>query len=147
MKLIKKDKSSLTPSYRFTKNIYKINKKFLENKKNKKKNLYRYCLNKSQNDKLHQMLIFQSKNYKGQIKKHPTKDKSYHLLEGRQLITIYHENGKIKKKIILDKKNFFLWIKKNIYHANITLSKKSIHIETIAGPFNRKQDRRYLRIK
>ena len=37
------------------------------------------------------------------------------------------------KKGLLDKITF-LWIGKNTYHNNITISKKFIHIETISGP-------------
>ena len=145
MKNFKIDNSSLTLSFRFNKKIQEITKKFLHKKIKIKKNLYRFCLNKSKNDKLHQMIIFQTKNYIGEIKKHPLKDKSYHLISGKQLITIYDAHGKIKKKIIMDKDNFFLWIGKNVYHTNVALNNKSIHMETISGPFDRKKDRKYLR--
>ena len=37
--------------------------------------------------------------------------------------------------------------RKNTYHNNITISKKSIHIETISGPFKRNSDRTYLKKK
>ena len=53
------------------------------------------------------MLIFQTDKYKDKIKKHPKKDKSYHLVKGKQLIKIYNKNGSIKKRVLLDKNNFF----------------------------------------
>lgn len=147
MKKFKKDISALSLSYRALINNYSLNNKFLDKNTKKRNILYRFCLNKSKKDKLHQMLIFQTKDYKDKIKKHPKKDKSYHLIKGKQLVTIYNSKGLIKKKIILDKTNFFLWIGKNTFHNNATIGKKSIHIESIAGPFKRKKDREYLKKK
>ena len=145
MNLFKKDISSLSLSYRSRQNVFSLDSKFLKKKKGIKDKIFRFCLNKKKSDNLHQMLIFQTDCYKDKIKKHPKKDKSYHLIKGKQIINIFNNNGSIKKKIILDKDNFFLWIGKNTYHNNITLSKKSIHIETITGPFKRKSDRLYLK--
>ncbi len=147
MNLFKKDFSSISLSYRSKQNVYTLNNKFFKNKEAIKHKIFRFCLNKNKNDKLHQMLIFQTNRYKDRIKKHPKKDKSYHLIKGKQIIKIYNNNGTIKKKIILDKNNFFLWIGKNTFHNNVTLSKKSIHIETISGPFKRNSDRIYIKKK
>ena len=61
MKNLKKDNSSLSLSFRFNKKIQSITKKFLDKKIKIKKDIYRYCLNRSKNDKLHQMIIFQTK--------------------------------------------------------------------------------------
>ena len=147
MVLFKKDISAISLSYRAKKNIYSLNNKFLKKNAEFKNKIFRFCLNKNKKDHLHQMLIFQTDKYKDKIKKHPKKDKSYHLVKGKQLIKIYNKNGSIKKRVLLDKNNFFLWIGKNTYHNNITISKKSIHIETISGPFKRNSDRTYLKKK
>jgi len=147
MKLFKKDMSALSLSYRAISNNYNLDNKFVNINNKIKANLFRFCLNKSKNDKLHQMLIFQTNAYRDKIKKHPKKDKSYHLIKGKQLVTIYSSKGLVKKKVILDKKNFFLWIGKNTFHNNVTIGKKSIHIESIAGPFKRQNDREYFQKK
>ena len=55
------------------------------------------------------------------------------------------KNKKIKKKFYLDKNNFLCWIKKNTFYDNITVGSKSVHIESLAGPFRRKKDRVYLK--
>ena len=49
-------------------------------------------------DKFHQMIIFQTNKYLPEIKKELKKDKSFILVEGKQIVRIYDKNKKIKKK-------------------------------------------------
>ena len=139
------DKTSLSKSFRPKKNILQVvSSKTIKsldlNLRKKKLNQIRICLHKNRYANIHQMLIIQKKKFKAEIKKHPSKDKSYIYLKGEQLINIFDKNKKIKKAIKLDNNNKIIWIPKNTIHQNISLT-KSIHIETINGPFIRKKDR------
>jgi cupin fold WbuC family metalloprotein len=138
------DLSAKSLTYRLKQKVYSINDKDLKflfkNFKRDNKNQARICLNYKKKDKLHQMIIIQSKRLKPEIKKHPYKDKSYFLLKGKQEILIYSKK-KITRRIILDKKNSLVWIPRNTYHQNISKTSYSIHIETIQGPFMRNNDR------
>lgn len=145
MKLIK-DNNSKSLSLRLRPSVHQFNiKKILRINKDNKEDISRICLNSSQNDDFHQMIIFQTNKYKAEIKKNIRRDKSFILLHGKQIIRIYDKNKKIKKKIFLDKSNFLCWIKKNTYYDNICNGQKSVHIESLAGPFNKKKDHKYLR--
>lgn len=112
--IVKKNKSSKSLSFTLTNKNKQINLqkayKFLKNKKN---NISRICIHKNTKSKLHQMLIYQKKNYKSLIKFHPKKEKSYNLLKGKQNIYIYKKNGQLDKVIKLNlKDNFFFMEKK-----------------------------------
>tara|TARA_B110000263_G_C15024613_1_gene381127 strand:+ start:67 stop:519 length:453 start_codon:yes stop_codon:yes gene_type:complete len=147
--ILKKDNSSKSISYRANNKFYyidnKIIKKLIQLSQNKK--IARFCLNMSKNNKLNQMLIFQKKGYTAEIKKHFHKDKSYTCISGKQKISIHNKSGKIINESILNKQKFIFWIPKNTWHKNETISKYSIHIESISGPFKRKSDRKYLNKK
>jgi len=104
----------------------------------------RICLNHSKTDTLHQMLICQPHKFFPEIKKHPKKNKIYQIIRGKQKIIIFNKSKKIIKEFKIDKKNFMLCLDKNQWHQNISLTKYSIHLETISGPFKRNEDRTYL---
>ena len=144
--ILKKDNSSKSISYRANNKFYyidnKIIKKLIQLSQNKK--VARFCLNMSKNNKLNQMLIFQKKGCTAEIKKHFHKDKSYICISGKQKISIHNKSGKIINESILNKQKFIFWIPKNTWYKNETISKYSIHIESISGPFKRKSDRKYL---
>jgi len=145
MNLIK-DKNSLSLSYRMKPSIISVDKKkLIETSKKIKKKIFRICLNSSSKDKFHQMIVFQTKKYQTEIKKNLYKDKSFILVRGKQIIRIYDKNKNIIKKFYLDKNNFICWIKKNTFYDNVTMGSQSIHIESLAGPFNRNKDRIYLK--
>jgi len=138
--IFKKNKNSKSLAYTLffkKKNSFDL-KKIYFFLKGKKKLISRVCLHKNKKSKLHQMLIYQKKNYKSLIKYHPVKDKSYNLLKGSQEIYIYNKNKKLLKIIKLNSKNNFFFMEKNTIHSNKTTSKDSFHIETINGPFNKK---------
>jgi cupin fold WbuC family metalloprotein len=140
-----KDTKSKSLSYRLKPSIHQIKKKNIILKSiNNKESISRICLNSSKNDKLHQMIIFQTNKYRPKIKKELNRDKSFILIQGKQIIRIYNKKKKIIKKIILNENNFICWIKKNTYYDNICFGKKSVHLESLAGPFNEKY-RKYLR--
>lgn len=141
------DNNSKSLCYRLNEGINILSYKLLKDlyqRKAKKLPIFRICLNSSIKNKFHQMIIFQRDSYKPKIKKEVKKDKSFILLKGRQKIRIYNKNKKLIKKIYLNKYNFICWIPKNTFYDNLSLSKKSIHIESLSGPFYRNKDRVFL---
>lgn len=142
----KEDKKSLSPSYSIVDSLYLLNNKdtkaFLR-KKTLNGKIARICLHKNKLDKIHQMIIFQKKNYVHDIKRHPRKEKLYLILSGSQIVKIYDNNKKKKKTFKLNNNNFICKIPKNTWHNNMTVSKESLHIEIIEGPFNRSKDSIY----
>lgn len=141
------DNNSKSLSYRLKEGINILNHKFLKNlydKNIKKLPIFRICLNSSAKNKFHQMIIFQKNTYIPKIKKEVKKDKSFILLKGRQKIRIYNKNKKVIQKIYLNKDNFICWIPKNTFYDNLSLSKYSIHIESLSGPFYGNKDRVFL---
>lgn len=147
-KLIHKDKKSKSLSFRHKNKTNLISINYYINMLKKISNNFtqhsRICLNHSKTDTLHQMLICQPHKFFPEIKKHPKKNKIYQIIRGKQKIIIFNKSKKIIKEFKIDKKNFMLCLDKNQWHQNISLTKYSIHLETIGGPFKRNEDRTYL---
>ena len=142
--IVKKNKSSKSLSFTLIDKNKPIDlQKAYKFLKNKKKKISRICMHKNTKSNLHQMLIYQKKNYKSLIKFHPKKEKSYNLLKGKQNIYIYKKNGQLEKVVKLNLKDNFFFMEKNVIHSNETTSKDSFHIETIEGPLNN-TDRIYI---
>ena len=144
---LKLDKSAKSLSYRANNKVFKVDQdiiKFIKKKSNNFTKQVRICFNSSAKSNLHQMLIVQPSNIENPIKQHPIKDKSYIFLKGKEDINIFNKSGKLIKKIRLNSRNPIVWLPKKTWHNNISISKYSIHIETISGPFSRKKDRIYL---
>ena len=127
------------------KNNYKLinwkNIKKLINLTKLTKSNSRYCLHKKNKDKHQEMLIVQKKGKFFPPKKNVFSDQSFLLLKGRLLIIIFSSKGRIKKKIILSKKDFYLRIKKNTYHCDIPLTNYSVHLETKNCLFTKKTNK------
>lgn len=145
--ILKEDKNSKSKSYNLINSFFLFNKDLILRKiKTLSKGFkfqVRICLHENKKEKLHQMIIYQPQLLNKVIKKHPKKDKSYYLINGTQIIELYDKNKKVIKKIKLNKKNNFLFIKKNTFHSNYAITKNSVHMESISGPFDRKNDRVY----
>jgi cupin fold WbuC family metalloprotein len=141
------DLNSRSLSFRLEKGLQVLSKNFLKNFAKKRGNnqpIMRICLNKSSKNNFHQMVIFQNQSYIPVIKKEIRKDKSFIIIEGEQKIRIYNKQKKIIKNIYLNKSNVICWIPKNTYYDNISLTTRSIHIESLSGPFNKDKDRVFL---
>jgi len=141
------DSESRSLSFRMEKGLQVLSRSFLKNflkKKGINQSILRICLNKSSKNNFHQMIIFQKKTYIPSIKKEIKKDKSFIIIEGKQKIRIYNKKKKVIKNIHLNKSNLICWIPKNTYYDNISLTPRSIHIESLAGPFDKDKDRVFL---
>ena len=136
-----KEKINLSKTVYLKNNRYKIIDKNSLKKLiqfGKKKNVSRYCLHKSIKDKHQEMVIWQKKGYFYPIKKNIKSDQTFVILSGSLKILIFDVNGKIVKTIYLNtRKNLIARIKKNTYFCDISLSNKTIHLETKNGSFSK----------
>ena len=101
----------------------------------------RICLHNYRDSKLHNMINLIYKK-KGNIPhKHKDKSESYHIIEGRLILTIFGNTGKIIDEFLLDSKNNFLFrIGKNIFHTTVPDTDYVIFHESRSGPFSEKSD-------
>jgi cupin fold WbuC family metalloprotein len=110
------------------KNFFKISKKILNH--NPKKLVERINLHENTKDKDQCMIIWQKKAYCHKPKKFLDSHKVYVCLKGSLKILILSASGKIIKTMILDsKKNNFCRIKRNVFHADVSVTKYALHCE------------------
>ena len=108
--------------------------------KTKKKGLqkFRICFHKNINDKIHQMLIYHSKNYKCKPHKNNYPETTI-ILDGKMDLIFYNKAKKIKKIVKMgnytSKRKFFCFIKKNEFASVKIHSKYAIFFEITGGPF------------
>ena len=101
----------------------------------------RICLHNDRESKLHNMINLTYKNNNNIPHKHKYKSESYHIIEGRLLITIYDNSGKTTDMLLLDSKNNFLFrIGKDIFHTAVSDTNYVIFHESRSGPFTEKSD-------
>ena len=122
------------------KTIY-LNSKIIEQLQTvgrEKKENVRICLHSDKEDKLHEMLIYQTQDNYFPPKKQLTKEKSFLVLEGRIALCIFEETGVLKNYVILEKSsNFFCRVPSNYIHMDLTISEFSVHLESVPGPYKK----------
>lgn len=102
---------------------------------------FRFCLQHSSADSLHEMLIVRFKHSYGRPDKHLYTTESHSIIEGRMLVILFEDNGEIRDVFCLSKENCFIYrIETNIYHMQIPLSEHVVYYETKEGPFNEKSN-------
>ena len=99
----------------------------------------RLCAHPSSLNHVHDMLIIHFHDTYVRPHKHLRKDETFHIIEGRLKIVIFHDDGSIFKIIDLNeyssKGNFFYRMSKSYYHTVIPLSQVVVFHETTKGPF------------
>ena len=128
MAKIKNNKSVNFYSKKF---LYKHLKKFISSKEN----FHRINIHKSENDIVHIMLMFYKKKFEYPPHYSRNKTESFSVIKGKFKIIFYDKGKKIKKTIILEKKNLIYKLNKNIFHKIIPLSNYSIALEVLDGPY------------
>ena len=102
----------------------------------------RLCLHSSPDDPLHEMIIVQFWENFFPPKRHPTKAKSFHVLEGELGVFVFADDGNVIDAARLKPKDSIAYrVGAGLYHADIPLTDYSIHIETTTGPFVGERDR------
>lgn len=124
-----------------TKSVNFYNKDFLNKHLKKfissKDNFYRINFHKSNKDMLQVMLMFYKKKFTYPSHYSINKTESFSVIKGKFKIIFYDNNKKIKKSIILGKKNLIYKLNKNIFHKIIPLSNYSIALEVLDGPYKK----------
>lgn len=103
---------------------------------NKEQRNSRVLLHASNQDLVHEMIIFQHFRNFFPPKKHINKMKSFKIHVGELAIFIFDEDGKVIDLSKLDgKKNLMYRVGPGHYHMDIPLTQQTIHFETTTGPF------------
>jgi len=96
----------------------------------------RVSLHKSPRDPLHSMLVAQLAGRYWRPKRHLTKYKSFHIVEGVMLVILFDNEGKILVSETLsfdDRRSVF--VPAGTFHTNLAVSAVAVHHEVIEGPF------------
>ena len=100
----------------------------------------RICLHQNNHDPNQEMIIAQSKLKFYPPKKNLHTDQTFTIIRGKLLILIFDNKGKITQRHILSKKNNIICrVKKGVYHCDIAISKKSVHLESNNQSFNKRK--------
>ena len=97
----------------------------------------RFCLNKNPEEKLQDMIILAYRNKLcKKPHKHMNSDEAVHMIQGEMLALTFEDNGKLKKKVVLnEKENFIFRNTKAIHHVFIPITEFVIYREVIGGEF------------
>ena len=103
----------------------------------------RYCLHKSDDSIVHEMIIVAHKSSNLEAHRHPVnKPESYHVMEGKLKVKIFNDYGTIKYEKILsaDQHPRMYRIHGNVWHQPIPLTEWVIYHEVATGPFRKERD-------
>ena len=101
----------------------------------------RICLHNDRDSELHNMINLIYKKKENIPHKHQYKSESYHIIEGRLILTIFENNGEIIDELLLDsRKNYLFRIGKNIFHTTVPDTDFVIFHESRSGPFSEECD-------
>lgn len=103
----------------------------------------RLCTHKDVNDPVHEMLIVHAKNNYVPPHKHLYKSESFHMIEGRLQVVIFHDDGSIREVIQMGDTSsgdiFFYRLSESCFHTVIPLTDWVVFHETTRGPFLREE--------
>lgn len=110
----------------------------LKNKANRNSlKKYRYCFHQKDATGLQEMMFASSKKDYLRPHMHKNNAETQILLDGRMVVLIFDESGKIKNMILLESDKTLLYrIDKGLYHMNIPLSEQIVLYELRDGGFS-----------
>jgi len=107
---------------------------------NNKRRRVRLCTHKDINDPVHEMLIVHAKNNYVPPHKHLYKSESFHIIEGRLQVIIFHDDGSIREVIqmgdVSSGEILYYRLSEGYFHTVIPLTEWIVFHETTKGPFN-----------
>jgi cupin fold WbuC family metalloprotein len=108
----------------------------------------RVCLHEEPNAALHEMIICQRRDQVHPPKRHPARDKTFLVLRGTLLVSIFNEVGEVTKTWTLQPESrdkvFSVRVPAGVFHCDFALTETAVHLETTQGPFSPENDREYL---
>ena len=104
---------------------------------NTEKKRYRYCLQESPQNMLHDMLLCRTRGDYTRPDKHNGIPESHTIIEGQELIVLFSDDGIITDAFVLDRDSGYLSYRINadVYHLTIPLTEIAIDYEVKLGPF------------
>ena len=110
----------------------------------------RYCLHRSHNDGVQEMVIALLKGSQVPVHRHAGKSESYHMIEGLIEVLFYDNQGNRTDVIKLGPQDsglpFIYRLAPGVWHTVRVLSECAVIHETTTGPF-RENDREILELK
>ena len=101
----------------------------------------RICLHNDRENNLHNMINLIYKKEENIPHKHINKSESYHIIEGRMIISIFDDKGIITDECLLDKNDTFLFrVGRDTFHTTVSETEFVIFHETRPGPFPKDGD-------
>lgn len=98
----------------------------------------RYSLHESPASLLHSMVILQPYGTYAQPRKHLTKAKLFHIVDGEMVVVIFEQDGTVRAAHHLAAdKVLVVHVEPDCFHTNMALSPQAIYHEVITGPFER----------
>ena len=127
--VVKSDKSIVKKLSRIVKDGYKSSGRLL--------------LHKGTEDILHQMIIYHVGGVYIRPHINSASDKSWHVIEGELIFVIFDEGGGIKEFFKIGSYDsgspFIVRLREKAFHTLIPLTKHTVILETILGPFHESQ--------
>jgi cupin fold WbuC family metalloprotein len=100
----------------------------------------RICMHKDIEDDIHEMFIVHEKSCYVRPHKHFNKIESFHIIEGKADIILFHENGEINRVIsmgdLASGLKFFYRLPPSCYHTLLIKSDVLVFHEITNGPFS-----------
>lgn len=104
----------------------------------------RLSLHGSPSSDFHEMIILQHRDKYYRPKKHVTKAKSFHMIEGKMAVFVFEDNGALLDAHVLDGKTSLIYrVAANVFHTDVPLTDYVIHHESTLGPFLGDKDREF----
>ena len=98
----------------------------------------RYNLHASASSTLHSMVIVQPFGTYAQPRKHLTKAKLFHIVDGEMVVVIFQHDGTVRAAHHLAaNKVLVVHVEPDCYHTNVALTSQAVYHEVITGPFER----------
>ncbi len=128
------------PIIKVTRNVVELlKKKALLNERKR----VRLCTHGGIEDTVHEMLIVHARHNYVPPHKHMAKSESFHLIEGRLQVVIFHDDGRIREVIpmgdVSSGEIFYYRLSESFFHTVIPLTDWVVFHETTKGPFLREE--------
>ncbi len=101
----------------------------------------RICLHHDRESILQEMIVVHRKGGSFEPHKHPEKDESYHLIDGRMRVDLYDPNGRVQQSLIIGGPGsglpFLVRVARDTWHATVPDTEFVVFHESRPGPFTR----------
>jgi len=101
----------------------------------------RICLHRDNESPVQEMVIAAHvSSYVRPHKHNEGRTESYHMLEGIMRVNLYHDDGRPRQVILLNKFRPMYRLNGGIYHEPVSVSEWVVYHEVFCGPFDKERD-------